>query len=101
MNQEADRRVDRARDKVAVLQALFHGWKDNGDDLGDLISLPLVFGLDEIIKGIKHDLNSADNGGYPVELCEYSLEALEREIESRKDASRDTGESDTPEASDE
>ena len=86
MNQEADRRVDRARDKVAVLQALFHGWKDNGDDLGDLISLPLVFGLDEIIKGIKHDLNSADNGGYPVELCEYSLEALEREIESRKKA---------------
>ena len=106
MNQEIENRVDSARDKIAVLQALLYGLKDMGLDSDDhydkLISVPFFFGLDEIIRDIKYDLSSAINGGYPCELEEYKVEDLEREIASRKNASREKAfTKETPEASDE
>ena len=99
MNQEAEDRAEKARDKIVVLQALFHSLKQMSLYGDDYDNFPyLLFGLDEIIRGIKCDLDSAINGGLPCELGEYSLEDLEREIESRKMAPEPKPASDNSEA---
>lgn len=82
-----ENRVDRARDKICVLQVLFRSILDmtTNKDFDDLVTLSFFCGLDEIVKSINYDLESAQDGGWPFDLGEYNIEYLKEEIRRRKE----------------
>ena len=88
---DAESRLLEAYEKMNILEALFQGLEEvaltGPGALQKIIEQEkLVFGLAHITKSIRYDMLAAMDGGYPFELREYSLEDLEREIESRKEA---------------